>query len=229
MPNYITNRLTIIGSVEQINEVLDYIKIEKDSVEVETYGIGTIDFNKITSMPKDLDIMSDGHLMPLENEFAKNDPFKTVMDKLRKYYNQNKFDEKTLKNFLKGCENYVRYGFATWYGWRLENWGTKWNAYGQPDKRNTLNTIYFETAWSCPKNLIKKLSKIFPDVEIEIAWADEDLGSNLGIVKFKDGTAIEKNIPKNQSLEAKRMFFEITQDTLEKHNMNENYEYMEEI
>lgn len=44
MPNYITNRLTIDGTKEQIAEVLEFIKYDE-------LGIGTIDFNKITPMP----------------------------------------------------------------------------------------------------------------------------------------------------------------------------------
>lgn len=51
MPNYTTNRLTIEGTEEQIKEVLDFIKIEKEE-EGQKYGIGIIDFNKITPMPK---------------------------------------------------------------------------------------------------------------------------------------------------------------------------------
>ncbi|WP_024833813.1 hypothetical protein [Ruminiclostridium josui] len=43
-------------------------------------------------------------------------------------------------------------------GWARKNWGTKWNAYGQPDKRNSDNVIFFQTAWNCPHELVKKLS-----------------------------------------------------------------------
>lgn len=51
MPNHVTNRLTILGTKKQVNEVLDFIKIEK-GLEKREYGIWTIDFNKITPMPK---------------------------------------------------------------------------------------------------------------------------------------------------------------------------------
>lgn len=187
LPNNITNRLTIIGSPEQISQVLDFIKIEKES-DNKVFGPGTIDFNKITPCPKWV--------------FSKN---------------LGKKDEEKY-----GPEN-------CWYKWNITNWGTKWNAYGQPDRRNNPNAIYFQTAWVCQQDLIKKLSWIFPDVEFEIAWADEDLGHNVGIVKFKDGIVIEEYIPDGGSLEAKRLFFEITQDTLEEHDMNENYEYIDEV
>lgn len=187
MPNHITNRLTIAGSAKQIELVKDFIKIEKSEENKEAFGIGTIDFNKITPMPP----------WVFKDNLGKKEE--------QKYGEEN-------------C----------WYRWSIDNWGTKWNAYGQLDTRNSDNIIFFQTAWSCPIDLIKKLSWIFPDLEFEIAWADEDLGSNLGTAKFKDGIVIEENIPENGSLEAKKMFFEITQDTLNQHGMDDNYEYIDE-
>ena len=125
-----------------------------------------------------------------------------------------------------GSKEREKYGAENcWYQWSRLNWGTKWNAYSQPDPRNTENTIYFTTAWNSPVDLMKKLSWIFPDVEIEIAWADEDLGYNVGKIKFKDGEIVEEYIPVGGSLEARRLYFEITQETFEENGMNENYEY----
>ncbi|HHQ5499613.1 TPA: hypothetical protein ACSREK_000647 [Clostridioides difficile] len=45
MQNYITNRLVIEGEEKEINEVLEFIKVDE-------LGIGSIDFNKITPVPK---------------------------------------------------------------------------------------------------------------------------------------------------------------------------------
>lgn len=45
MPNHITNKLTIIGTEDQVSQVLEFLKNDE-------LGIGTIDFNKITPMPK---------------------------------------------------------------------------------------------------------------------------------------------------------------------------------
>jgi hypothetical protein len=48
------------------------------------------------------------------------------------------------------------FGKKTWHSWNIENWGTKWNAYGMDNDgksiirtENTL-TIIFQTAWSPP-------------------------------------------------------------------------------
>ena len=45
MPNHISNKVKIIGSDEEIKEVIEFIKIDEE-------GVGTIDFSKITPMPK---------------------------------------------------------------------------------------------------------------------------------------------------------------------------------
>ncbi|MDR0269618.1 hypothetical protein [Paenibacillus sp.] len=45
MPNHITNKIKLIGTEEQIKEVFEYMKHDE-------IGAGSIDFNKITPMPK---------------------------------------------------------------------------------------------------------------------------------------------------------------------------------
>lgn len=45
MPNHVTNKMKIVGKKKEVEEVLDFIKDDK-------LGIGTIDFNKITPMPR---------------------------------------------------------------------------------------------------------------------------------------------------------------------------------
>jgi hypothetical protein len=46
-----------------------------------------------------------------------------------------------------------------WYGWRVQNWGTKWTGYeGRFTDDQTIFT--FETAWSPPLPIIKKLAEI---------------------------------------------------------------------
>jgi len=71
-----------------------------------------------------------------------------------------------------------------WYKWSLKNWGTKWNAYNTSCEGNK---IIFYTAWSAPIDLIKKLSMIFKEIEIELSWADEEIGQNTGRITFIDG------------------------------------------
>jgi hypothetical protein len=46
-----------------------------------------------------------------------------------------------------------------WYGWRVENWGTKWDGY--EGRFNDDQTAFsFCTAWSPPLPIVKKLAEI---------------------------------------------------------------------
>ncbi|RXI70517.1 hypothetical protein [Clostridium tetani] len=196
MPNHITNRLVIKGEKEEVNKVLHFIKIEKEYDE-EINGIGTIDFNKITPMPKWIYGSSpDVHGISTIDE--------------EKY----------------GKEN-------TCIAWARKNWGTKWNAYSQPDDRNTENTIYFQTAWKGIPELIQKIAWIFPNVEIEYSWCDEDFGYNLGRYRFKDTEILEEYLPDGGSKDAYELGLEIEQCKPEEKYMRfnheiDNYEYFDD-
>ena len=68
-----------------------------------------------------------------------------------------------------------------WYSWHIQHWDTKWNAY---DGYTVIGKSYvqfvFSTAWSVPSNIYKKLDEIFNSYDMEVKWADEDLGNNCG-------------------------------------------------
>jgi hypothetical protein len=80
-------------------------------------------------------------------------------------------------------------GLPDWYSWRLAHWGTKWDAYDIDFWDG--NQITFSTAWSTPTQVIKALSKHFPDVTIWVTYYDEDLGSNLGEYTCEGGAVVE--------------------------------------
>ena len=81
--------------------------------------------------------------------------------------------------------NILQYGADSWYDWCCENWGTKWNANNTYVVDDT--EIEFDTAWSCPVNIFKELSRQFSGVEIVVEFADEDIGSNCGKITFLNG------------------------------------------
>jgi len=75
-----------------------------------------------------------------------------------------------------------------WYKWSLNNWGTKWTA---SDVIVNGNLITFETAWDTPFNLIMHLSIQFPNLSFDVKYADENVGSNCGKYKLKNGCVLE--------------------------------------
>ncbi len=87
------------------------------------------------------------------------------------------------------ADNIAKHGFATWYRWSIENWGTKWNAYNTHTGDD--NTVAFQTAWSNPRPIISKLAEVFPDITFRHSWADEDFGINTGKHRLENGKTAE--------------------------------------
>jgi len=58
------------------------------------------------------------------------------------------------------------------YEWCVDNWGTKWNA-GKVirlDLPSGQITLTFDTAWSPPTPVVKKLSELFPDLYLRLDY-----------------------------------------------------------
>lgn len=126
-------------------------------------------------------------------------------------------------------EDEKKYGKENcWLEWSIKNWGTKWNAY-QSDLEDEDNIIRFMTAWNGVPELMKKIGFIFPEIEFEYAWASEDFGCTVGLIKFKDTDVLKENIPENCSKEAYDLACEIRQETLKEYFLNKNYEYDESL
>lgn len=80
-----------------------------------------------------------------------------------------------------------------WYDWHRDKWGTKWNAYdGYMNKKHTSIELIFNTAWSFPEPIANRLIKIASQLELnlDIKFADEDFGSNLGWTTYNGKTKI---------------------------------------
>ncbi len=102
-----------------------------------------------------------------------------------------------------GMEQMRQYpGDLNWYDWSVNHWGTKWNAYGYEDLPRIENALVFNTAWSSVPAVIGALSEKYPDVSMEYCWADEDFGSNTGMLVFKGGEIRDGYIPEDGSPEA---------------------------
>lgn len=72
---------------------------------------------------------------------------------------------------------YEETGFKNWYDWSCANWGTKWNSYSlsyndlKPEER--VFVMKFETAWSYPLRVMKKLDEMHPDLKFSVIFFDE--------------------------------------------------------
>lgn len=79
-----------------------------------------------------------------------------------------------------------------WNIWNPEHWGTKWNA-SRTKVSDDDETVRFITAWRHPAPVMEAWSKRFPGVRIQVAFADEDLGSNLAEYVLVGGEVVQED------------------------------------
>lgn len=254
MPNHIQNRLRIIGTPEQVKEVLTFISsADRDGNPVQ------MDFNKIKPMPDGLSVEAHSGIIdwaeictcqvdfsalygppPNAKEALERQDYKILTNRMKastamelitgKRKSVKDFTDEGFDMFVQCLKNFRAHGFFTWYEWSVANWGTKWNAYGQNDKRNTADTIHFETAWSAPLALIAELSKLFPECTLQFDYADEDSGSNAGLVTFKNGEPVNIIQPKSQTKEAYDIYFDLHPGRIDDYKLiGDKYEYVEDV
>ena len=199
MPNHITNRLSIIGTEEQVAQVRAEIRGE----EADRF----IDFHKIAPIPKELEgtvspmrIVSQEEYDIQEKKIATND-----LTENEKNWGISRSLTQALADEYK-----AKFGHCDWYGWQTANWGTKWNAYDQYSDDD--NVIEFNTAWSTPYSLLVNLSKKYPQVTFEVEYADEDFGYNVGKFTLLNGEVSDENIPDGGTQEAIEMAMDIKGD-----------------
>lgn len=100
------------------------------------------------------------------------------------------------------------YGYTTWYEWRIDNWGCKWNA-SQFELIDDGSWCRFETPWAHPFPLIKALSKAYPDAVINACFADENIGCNSGRYIIQNGEYLVPDDVEELSREAYEIAFEL--------------------
>lgn len=206
MPNHVENHIEFNGDKQQIDAMLN--KIGSDE-----YGIGTIDFKKIINMPKTLNIEAGSrtdHGLKAYREFievytaglSEKEALKSLENIPTESENaflcqrtDIKRDEWELGK--TAWQNIQKYGAPTWYEWSITNWGTKWNAYGYEEGTDysACDELTFQTAWSAPHPILRKLSEMFPEIVFKHQWADEDIGMNCGERCYLGGEIIDEFIP----------------------------------
>ena len=187
MPNYVKNILSFDGDPVQVDRLFSTIQGEN----------GPMDFNKLIPMPSELEIESGSRTaagFKKYMEFVADTGFSTEMEPA--YLTAHpEIDREEWDLGKQTYQNIQKYGCPTWYEWRIQNWGTKWNASGAEVLDGRLS---FLTAWNAPKQILEKLSQMFPSITIHHVWADEDIGHNCGDRTYKNGTVTQEHLPTGQ-------------------------------
>ena len=206
MPNHVTNVLTLHGDAARVREVLE-------AVRQDGLVLGSVDFNKILPMPESLNIEASSktdaglqayrdfiEVYTLGGTLHQDELADIPRESEAAFLCQRPDIQPEVWALGKTAWNNLRlYGAATWYDWRVRHWGSKWNAYGCEDGRfREGNRLAFQTAWSAPHPVLRKLAELFPDVEIEHEWADEDIGCNCGRYRYRDGVCAEEWFPETE-------------------------------
>lgn len=149
-----------------------------------------------------------------------------AMRALRDKKMANTFDDSRFEQFINCCRSLRSTGCVSWYEWNTRNWGTKWNAYRT--ERPVPNIVTFETAWNAPHKVI---AKIFADSKFDVfhEWADEDTGSNVGRVYYRNGSEPEIH-DLAETKEGYELAFDLHGEQPEYYQFNESlntYEYVE--
>ena len=226
MPNYVRTRISFN---KRANEIRNFVKGEDSA----------FDFNKVIPMPEELDITS-GSVGTYGMEYllatAKHPSVRTESDKkvIEFVSKQPDFNE-WVELGKKYLSNTTKYGCPTWHEWRNANWNTKWNACDAVDYTDDCDGDYgyieFETAWDFCYPVVKRLSELFPDVEFEYVFADEDTSYNTGRGCYVNGEDISADRPDGSSKEAYEIYFDLWPEDEEYYEFNEDtgtYDYIEE-
>lgn len=169
MPNWVMNHIVIVGSPEDVMLIKEQVKSEDSG----------FDFHKIIPVPDSIKTISSfsSNIENLARKVVGNNAFKLP----------ETISKEDRKNISLMVYNYHEHGSYNWYDWNINNWGTKWNS-SEPIS-SVDNEFWFQTAWSMPEPVLKKLSEQYPNCTIMHEWADEDIGSNCGNGSYSAGDA----------------------------------------
>lgn len=186
MPNWVKNIVSIKGTAKDLKAIKELLFTEDDK------DTTVFDFNKIIHMPESLDLESGSITDDAMKAFTKygRRTFRSdewIKETAEKY---NKTSEELIDLGRRYYQNIIDYGSSTWYDWRIRNWGTKWNTtYPELTYESDNELCYeFQTAWSAPEPVYLELSRLYPDVEIDVSYADECYGQNCGTGCFTEGS-----------------------------------------
>lgn len=208
MPNHVMTDIELIGSEKDILALREFVKSESNP----------FDFNKVAQIPTELiDTVSPMTIISQKEYDKQERELKVLKEKIAKGLELTK-DEQNKVNWGIGrkltaelsAEYILKFGADNWYDWNCQNFGTKWNSYDHYCMESGTETQFgFQTAWAHPFPIMEKLSNLFPKVTINVAFADEDFGHNVGSYTLKGGKLKKQNFPEGGTKEAYQLALDV--------------------
>ena len=203
MPNWCFNKLMIKGgNVEQIlsrndsgDLVLNFEKILPTPEELQIADSSeNLKALAVFFSEKFTDLPSEEHILFAKKHATAVWQMKAYCDlrgawkEIERHKKATKPDEiDEMYNLGKRLvDNLKKYHAMTWYNWRCENWGTKWDC----DDTKILDdhTVSFITAWCPPDGILLELSRQNPELTLTDEWWEE--GGLEGIYVCRNGKVI---------------------------------------
>ena len=182
MPNWCKNILKVTGEEKDLKNFMNCVE-GKDYDGKTTY----FDFNKIIPYPKEFDDQDRKiyRIYKQADEYAKSlgkKCWNQLTDKEKQQCTQ--FTENDLLSIKDGYN-------SAGLNWRIEHWGTKWNA-REVTRKKMKNKIYytFLTAWDAPFQIIWELGNKFPNLTFDFKY-NEPLMMFSGHMIIKNGKIIK--------------------------------------
>lgn len=141
-------------------------------------GKEIFDFNALVPMPDTLDVDSG----PIEKKAIEAAKRKLRMAGANMPIPGRKEATELEKAGLAYITNIILYGYSSWYDWRMDKWGTKWNSYDL--KCVDMDTIIFSTDTNAPEQIIRALAARYPMLTIEHWWSGEEPGHYTGYREY---------------------------------------------
>jgi hypothetical protein len=201
MPNWCSNELTVKGPAEEL--ALFVSKIENsegllsalfpmpESLKEASKGTDEFSYNLYYGEIPDY---AFGWVDIKESGIAKDDP--EVREKLIALFEAQDKPRFTKKDADLYKYNLEAYGFKSWYGWAIANWGTKWDV---PTKDGGLSITYkqgdeglyvsFDTAWGPPLEWMDTVSLDWPKLTMLCEYSELGMWF-AGYKKVLDGNVL---------------------------------------
>lgn len=233
MPNYVSTRLCFKGDANRIKEIRQLVEHQNgDECKI------AFDFNAIIPMPEELDVPSSSSgeygmrylILKDANPFSLTEDDRSFIKTMenKKTNNPERFND-DIELGRKYLSNISKYSHKDWHSWRVSHWNTKWGAF-ETEWIND-NQVEFKTAWSFCFPIVEKLSQMFPDVEIEFEYADENCSYNTGKGKYINGEEIDCEYPDGKSKRGYEIYLSLHpeyEDELVYDKEKDNYKWIEE-